>query len=152
MAEVTCADNCVFSFVPLVYMSVFVPVSFCCLFVLISYHNSFWFFENFTSCNLIPLTSEFLHVCPSPPAVCPLKEHLPKLIKNKINTKHLPLSFQHLFIHPSGTRSCFGGHTVYCFVQSAPSAKCSLQWVIGLSQGLWHTIITGQKQYFIDYF
>ena len=50
-------------------------------------------------------------------------------------TLSFPL-FQHLFIHPRGIRS-FGvsGSLPFCLIN--PTCKCSLQWVLGLVQGLW---------------
>lgn len=91
-------------------------------FILMCLHNSLLTRWKFTSCPPIPLISQSPYNCPHPSAACsPPKK---KLIKNKTNKKtHLTLSsFQDLFIHPIGIRSCVVSHSVP-FFPTSPTHK-----------------------------
>lgn len=99
-------------------------------------HNSVLIIWEFDIIHPSP-THQSLHICLYPFSISP------QLIKNKQTNKCTLLclsSTSSSMLVASESVVC---QAVYPFLQIAPPAKCSLQWVIGLAQGLWCSIITG---------
>lgn len=100
------------------------------------YHNSLLVLSEFHIMNSSPSQLPFTQYLPLTPCIIPPKKP-PQWTEKR---KHLaPPSFpscQHLFIHASDMGSCVVSFSIPCCPVS-PTWKCSLQWVIGVIQGLW---------------
>lgn len=97
----------------------------------------FWFFGNFTSCTRVPFISQSFHVCPSPYILLPIEE------KQIHVTPPLFPPLYHIILYCGGIGSCDVSHSVP-FCSSSFSCTCSLQWDIGLVQGLWLLLVHHQ--------